>query len=179
MDEETGEAPLRDGEQVVLGGIITGKTLKTTKSGQTMAFITLEDMTGSVEVLIFPKDYEKYRHELVEEERVLVSGRVSLGADDANGKLVLSKLIAFRDVPKEVWIQFENRDAFDRKIAEVKDILRQYDGQDHAVVFLRDTRQYKRLPDDLMTNAEEGAAHALRLVLGRDNVAVIGTKVKW
>ena len=179
MDEETGEAPLRDGEQVVLGGIITGKTLKTTKSGQTMAFITLEDMTGSVEVLIFPKDYEKYRHELVEEERVLVSGRVSLGADDANGKLVLSKLIAFRDVPKEVWIQFENRDAFDRKIAEVKDILRQYDGQDHAVVFLRDTRQYKRLSDDLMTNTEEGAAHALRLVLGRDNVAVIGTKVKW
>ena len=179
MDEETGEAHVRDGETQVLGGIITGKTLKSTKSGQTMAFITLEDMTGSVEVLIFPKDYEKYRHELVEEERVLVMGRVSLGADDANGKLVLSRLIAFRDVPKELWIQFENKDAYDRKIAEVKDILRQYDGHDRPVVFLRDTRQYRRLPDDLMTGADEGAQHALGLVLGKENVAVVGTKVRW
>ena len=179
MDEESGEAHVRDGETQILGGIITGKTLKTTKSGQTMAFITLEDMTGSVEVLIFPKDYEKYRHELVEEERVLVQGRVSLGADDANGKLVMSRMIAFRDVPKEVWVQFENREDYDSKIAEVKDILRQYDGNDRAVMFLRDTRQYLRLPDDFRTNAEDGASHALGLVLGKENVAVIGTKVKW
>ncbi len=179
MDEESGEAHVKDGETVVLGGIITAKTLKTTKSGQTMAFITLEDMTGSVEVLIFPKDYEKYRHELMEEERVLVSGRVSLGADDQNGKLVLSRLLSFRDVPKELWLQFENREAYDRKIREVKDVLRQFDGRDRAVVFLKDSRQYQRLPDEFLTSAEEGAFHALGLILGKENVAIVGTRVRW
>ena len=91
----------------------------------------------------------------------------------------MSRMIAFRDVPKEVWVQFENREDYDSKIAEVKDILRQYDGNDRAVMFLKDTRQYLRLPDDFRTNAEDGASHALGLVLGKENVAVIGTKVKW
>ena len=61
INDETGQADrLQDSSDQVIGGILQEKTIKYTKKGQTMAFITLEDLVGSVEVLVFPKLYEQY-----------------------------------------------------------------------------------------------------------------------
>ena len=82
------------GQTVIVGGMITGKTVKTTKHDQLMAFITLEDLLGTVEVIVFPRDYEKYREYLNEDEKIYVRGRVSL-SEDAKGKLICEKVVAF------------------------------------------------------------------------------------
>ena len=94
------DARVYDGQTVIVGGMITGKTVKTTKHDQLMAFITLEDLVGTVEVIVFPRDYEKYREYLNEDEKIYVRGRVSL-SEDAKGKLICERVVAFSQIPKE------------------------------------------------------------------------------
>lgn len=112
MDPETGHAAAKDGSIAVIGGIITSKNLKITKNNQTMAFLTLEDLTGTIEIIVFPKDYENNRSMLEEEKRVFIRGRVTHG-EDAVGKLVCERVIEFSPWPKELWVKFADKAAFD------------------------------------------------------------------
>ncbi|HJB08693.1 MAG TPA: DNA polymerase III subunit alpha, partial [Candidatus Enterocloster faecavium] len=105
VDEETEEAALKDGDRVVVGGMVAGKTVKTTRTNQLMAFVTLEDLVGSVEIVVFPRDYEANRNLFVEDSKLFVRGRVSIG-DDPVGKLVCEQVVPFSEVPRELWIQF-------------------------------------------------------------------------
>lgn len=59
LDEETHKATVADGAMVIIGGMITDKTIKYTRNNQTMAFITIEDLLGSVEVIVFAREYRK------------------------------------------------------------------------------------------------------------------------
>ena len=81
VDEETEKAAVADGVRVTIGGMITNRSVKATKNGQMMAYVTLEDLVGSVEVLVFPRDYEKYRSVLEEDAKVYIQGRTSIGDD--------------------------------------------------------------------------------------------------
>lgn len=71
IDDETGRTKVHDGAKEIVGGMITNKTIKYTKTNKVMAFITLEDLVGSVEVVIFPRDFEKNQMYLNEEAKVL------------------------------------------------------------------------------------------------------------
>ncbi len=64
--DEVGKTIVEDNSNVVIGGMITSKKVKTTKTNQLMAFITVEDLVGTVEVLVFPKIYEKNRQAFTE-----------------------------------------------------------------------------------------------------------------
>jgi len=175
VDEESGEAPVSDGSRVTVGGMVTGKTVKTTKNGQQMAFVNIEDMIGTLEVIVFPKDYEKYKSLLQDEAKVLISGRASIG-DDPVGKLVLERLIPFEQVPREVWLQFETKADYDDRFEAVYRGLSEYDGHDSLVVYLKDTKQYRRLPSSYDINASL-ALDTARAVLGEENVRVLSKKV--
>ena len=93
-DEETGEPKVTDGKEVVIGGILTDKKIKYTKNNKVMAFLTVEDLVGTVEVVVFPRDYEKSQQFLNEEGRVFIQGRVS-AEDDRASKLILEKIRPF------------------------------------------------------------------------------------
>ena len=175
VDEEEGRAKAEDGARVTIGGMIAQKTLKTTKNSQMMAFVTIEDMLGSVEVLVFPKDYERYRHLLEEDEKVLVSGRVSIG-DDPEGKLILESMMPFSEVPKEMWLQFTNRAEYEKKFEAVKKALSGIDGNDTLVVFLKDVKQYKKLGSAFDIRAGEEAVNAAAAVLGEENIRIVPKK---
>ncbi len=99
VDEESGKAVVEDGVRATIGGMITAKTVKLTKNGQQMAFVTLEDMVGSVEVIVFPRDYESKKQLLNEDAKVFISGRTSIG-DDPVGRLICEQVIPFDQVPK-------------------------------------------------------------------------------
>ncbi|MGE5613670.1 MAG: DNA polymerase III subunit alpha [Bacillota bacterium] len=73
---------LQDGMLVTVGGIITGKKTKTTRSNNLMAFITLEDMYGSMEIIVFPADLSKYGALLTEENAVFIDGRISMKEEE-------------------------------------------------------------------------------------------------
>ncbi len=104
LDDETGVSKVQDNSTAVVGGMITGKTIKYTKTNKTMAFLTLEDLVGTVEIVVFPRDYEKNTQFLTMDRKVFVRGRVSC-EDDKPSKLICEKIWPFEDVPQELWVQ--------------------------------------------------------------------------
>ena len=140
-----------------------------------MAFITVEDMLGSVEVLIFPKLYEEYRNILNEDEKVLIQGRVSIG-DDPEGKLVMDSMMTFAEVPKELWLQFRDKADYERHFNEVRRALSDFDGHDTLVIYLSATKQYKKLDSSFDLLACPEAVSAAGAVIGAENVQVLPKK---
>ncbi|WP_303134848.1 DNA polymerase III subunit alpha [uncultured Clostridium sp.] len=172
VDEETGSAVVHDGAYVTIGGMITEKTVKTTRNNKMMAFLTVEDLAGSVEVLVFPKDYEKRRDMLIKDEKVFIRGRASVG-DEPVGKLICEQIIPFSQVPRELWIQYADKDAYLAGEKELLDLLKTSDGNDTVIIYLGRERAKKVLPRNWNVRAGEALVTTLSEMLGEKNVKVV------
>ena len=177
LDEETGKAAVADGARVTIGGMITGKVVKVTKTGQMMAFVTVEDMVGSVEVLVFPRDYESNRGVLTEEAKVFVRGRTSIG-DEPVGKLICEQVIPFDEVPRELWLKFSDKASYDALERQVMDILRSAEGNDTVIIYLEKEHAKKILPANWKISANEATLKGLAEILGEKNVKVVEKGLK-
>ena len=171
LDEETGSTRVQQDARVVIGGMITSKSVKYTKQGKTMAFITVEDLLGSVEVIVFPGSYEKYRDLLEEDEKVFIEGRVSV-EDDKASKLFAEKISRFSDVPRELWVACADMDEYLRVQGELQDLAGQSEGIDELYVFLRDSRQYRRIVSGSGIFISPETVAAFRAFFGERNVTV-------
>ena len=170
--DEDGKTVVEDNSNVVIGGMITSKKVKTTKTNQLMAFITIEDLVGTVEVLVFPKIYEKNRPAFTEENKVFVRGRASIG-DDPVGKLICEEVIPFTDIPNELWLQFENQAFYESHIDDVMAALRDSDGKDRVVMYLKEERKMRRLSENWAVLAGPDLLGRLYRILGEKNVKVV------
>ncbi|MCI8269936.1 MAG: DNA polymerase III subunit alpha [Lachnospiraceae bacterium] len=177
VDEETGRAVLADGAYVTVGGMITNKVIKTTKTGKTMAFVTIEDLVGTVETLVFPRDYERGRSLLIEDSKVFIRGKASIG-DDATGKLILEQVIPFDSLPRELWLQFADKEEYDKKKQQILDILRMEEGQDAVIIYLKKERAKKILPASWRVCANKPMRESLYPLLGENNVKVVEKGLK-
>ena len=172
VDEETEEAVVKDGMKVVIGGLVAGKVVKTTRSNQLMAFITLEDLMGSVEVIVFPKNYEADRDVLTEDSKIFIKGRVSLG-DEPVGKLVCEQVIPFSKVPRQLWLQFEDKEIYQAMDGEILGILKESEGPDSVVIYLKKERAKKILPANWKVEAAGELMETLICKLGEKNVKLV------
>ncbi len=172
INDEDNPPKVTEGQKATIGGIITAKTVKNTKTGKMMAFITVEDVFGAVEVLVFPRDYEKYRSQAVEDNKVFVTGRVSI-SEEENGKLVCESITAFEDVPKVCWIQFANKQAYLDAEKELAGIIASSDGNDLVTVYCREEKQRKVLPKSQTIQAQGETLKLLMDRFGQDNVKVV------
>ncbi len=172
VDEETGLSQLTDGSTAVIGGMLTAKTVKGTKNNQMMAFVTMEDLVGTVEVILFPKQYEKYRALLTEDRKLFIRGRVSMG-EEQTGKLICERIVPFEETPKELWIQFEDWNSYKRQEEELKKTVEPWEGTNVLVIFVRATRQYKKMPRNwnIAVNSENLAI--LKEKYGENNIRVV------
>ena len=172
VDEETEEAAVKDGMKAVVGGLVAGKVVKTTRSNQLMAFITLEDLMGSVEVIVFPKNYEADRDILTEDSKIFIKGRVSLG-DEPVGKLVCEQVIPFAKVPRELWLQFEDKEMYQAMEGTILGILKESEGPDRVVIYLKKERAKKILPANWKVEAARELLDTLVCKLGEKNVKLV------
>ena len=172
VDEETEEAAVKDGMKAVVGGLVAGKVVKTTRSNQMMAFITLEDLMGSVEVIVFPKNYEADRDILTEDSKIFIKGRVSLG-DEPVGKLVCEQVIPFAKVPRELWLQFEDKEMYQAMEETILGILKESEGPDRVVIYLKKERAKKILPANWKVEAAGELLDTLVCKLGEKNVKLV------
>ena len=172
INDEDNPPKVTEGQKATIGGIITAKTVKNTKTGKMMAFITVEDVFGAVEVLVFPRDYEKYRSQAFEDNKVFVTGRVSI-SEEENGKLVCESITAFEDVPKVCWIQFANKQAYIDAEQELAGIIASSDGNDLVTVYCREEKQRKVLPKSQTIQAQGETLKLLMDRFGQDNVKVV------
>ena len=136
---------MRDGARAVIGGMITDKTVKHTKTNQMMAFLTLEDLMGTVEVVVFPRDYEKNRQYLEVDSKVFIRGRVS-EEDERASKLICEKVIPFEQKKKELWIQFPDKASYLDEEQIVNGYLADSEGDDEVVIYCAKERAVKRFP---------------------------------
>ena len=172
MDEETGETRVADGAKVTIGGMITEKKIKYTKNEKVMAFLQVEDLVSSVEVIVFPRDYERYGSTVMEDSKVFVRGRVSV-EEDKDAKLVCEQITTFEQMPKKLWIKFPTREAYEAKKDTLFDILREAEGKDHVVIYVENPKAMNPLPANWNVSAQASLVTKLEAAFGEGNIKVV------
>ena len=171
-DEEEGMVNVAPGKDYILGGIASMVNIKLTRNNQRMAFITLEDLVGSVEVIVFPRDFEKYRELIEEGRKYIISGKASLEENDA-AKLIAGKIIPFEELPREVWLQFENKAELERVEDELNKIFEGNKGNARVMLYCREERQVKQVNAIRGISYAETAIDELKQKLGSENVKIV------
>ncbi|MDL2249227.1 DNA polymerase III subunit alpha [Lachnospiraceae bacterium OttesenSCG-928-J05] len=169
-DEETEKTRVVDGAKEIIGGIIAAKTIKYTRNDQIMAFLTLEDLAGTVEVVVFPRDYEKYKEYLEEEMKVFIKGRVS-EEDEKDSKLICEQIIPFDAKVKELWLQFADKTEYLSLNPEVSSLLASARGRVGVGIFLKKERAMKKLTG-MSVNLTQDLVTDLQNLLGEENVRI-------
>ena len=177
LDKETGVAKVHDGAKEIIGGIIATLAIKYTKTNKTMAILTLEDLLGTVEVVVFPRDYEKYKEYLQEENKVFIRGRVS-EEDDAPSKLICESVVPLSQTRKELWLQYADKDTFLAQEQMLYDLIGNSDGRDEVVIYCKKERVVKRLGRNRNVQVETGLLSRLMNYLGDSCVKVIEKNIE-
>lgn len=177
IDEELGTSKAGDGEMAVIGGIITNKTVKYTRNNKVMAFLTIEDLVGTVEVVVFPNDYEKNVQKMEEDSKVFIRGKVQGDADKAS-KLICEKIYSFDDVPKELWIQFETKEDYLTEENEFLKLLSGSRGTDRVIIYVRTPKSIKYLGIEKSVKINETLLGKLYEKYGMDNVKVVEKSIE-
>ena len=175
-DEESGLAVVKDGRNYIVGGLVSNVTVKLTKTNQNMAFVTLEDLYGTVEVILFPRDYQKYRDLLVMDTGVYVRGRASVSEE--NGKLVAETVISMDAVPTEIWIQVENIGCFQEKRDMLYNIIRRAPGDREIIIYSREEKAVKRLPSYENISGEAPVLEELQNLFGEKNIKLVEKSIE-
>lgn len=170
--EETGRSKVRDGSKEIIGGLIVNKTIKYTKNNKVMAFLTIEDLLGTVEVVIFPKDYEKNKLYLEEDSKVFVKGRVS-EEDERASKLICESIVPFREIKKELWIQFPDKTTFLQEEEQLYRMISGSEGNDTVVVYCQAEKAIKRLPANRNIGIDSVILSRLTNYFGEKRVKVV------
>ncbi len=223
-DEETGQVAVEDQSMVIVGGMIAEKSVKYTRNDKVMAFITLEDLVGSVEIVIFPKDYEKYSALLTEDNKIFVKGRVSL-EDEKDGKVLCEQIVTFEEaqsqrdpfrrrfdgsghgrgyggygspgsygsqggygsqgrngtnaqkssggVPAGLWLQFADAAHYQSMQEKLFAAIADSDGSDNVVIYIKNPRSVKVLPQNRCVKADEALKARLGAIFGEENVKIV------
>ncbi|MBE5881883.1 MAG: DNA polymerase III subunit alpha [Lachnospiraceae bacterium] len=171
LDEETNSTKVRDGDEVVIGGILADKKVKYTKNDKMMAFLTIEDLYGSMEVVVFPRDYEKNSDKLIVDSKVFVKGRVQV-EDEKDGKLIGSQIYPFDSVPRRLSIRFADKDTYLAQASKLDAILADSEGNDSVAIICTKERIQKVLPANRNIHIEETLLELLRREFGQDSVSV-------
>ena len=172
LDEEIHAMRVTDGMKTTIGGLITEKKIKYTKNEQVMAFLTLEDLVGTIEVIVFPKTYSKYGSLLAEDGKVFLSGRVA-GEDERDGKLICEEVRAFSDVPRQLWIQFATKEEYETGAQDMMDLMAESEGKDSVIIYIKEPRMKKQLPPNQNVRADKMLLTSLEERFGAENVKLI------
>ncbi len=187
IDDESGQADrLNDQALAVVGGIVEDVTVKYTRNGQTMAFLQIEDLVGSLEVLVFPRVYEKYRSRIGAEERLFVSGRVSL-EDNKPAKLIADRIWRFAETPQGLWLKFPTVDAYALQAQTVSRILlesqklpdaEKASPAERISIYVENPRSVKNLSFAQKMYLPESMIRSLEEKFGAENVSLTPGKMR-
>ncbi|MDE6972706.1 MAG: DNA polymerase III subunit alpha, partial [Lachnospiraceae bacterium] len=172
LDEETGAVRVKDQAVVTIGGMIADKKIKYTKNDKVMSFLQVEDLVGSVEVIVFPRDYEKYSAKLMEENKVFIRGRVSV-EEERDGKLICERITTFDEIPKKLWVRFPTMESYEKVQEELFSLMADSDGRDGVVIYVEDKKVMKTLPPNKNVNADEALLEKLSGRFGKDNIKIV------
>jgi len=167
-EEEMFQPKLQDNQEVVIAGVIATKKIKFTKNNNIMAFVTIEDLYGTVEVIVFPTVYEKYSSIIKEDNPVVVRGKVSL-KEEEEPKILCDEIKPLSQaIVKKLYLNLQDS----TKIEIVKQILRKNPGN-MPVVLKLNSKKLLAANRDLWVNGSKELIKELHAVLGEENVKVV------
>ena len=152
--------------------LFRSKKIKYTKNDKVMAFLQVEDLVGSVEVIVFPRDYERYGNAIMEDGKVFIKGRVSV-EEDKDAKLICEQISTFEQMPKKLWIKFSTREAYEEQKEALFDILREAEGKDNVVIYVENPKAMNPLPANWNVSAQAPLIGRLEAAFGEENVKVV------
>ena len=169
LDDETGEPKVKVDSKATIGGMIMAKSVKPTKTGQLMAYLTIEDLVGTVEVIVFPRTFSTYRNIIEGTDKLFITGRVNANVDE-NAKLICESVVPFEDVPRKLWIRFASEEEYLKKAADLAEELKYSDGKDSIIIYC--TKENKRiaLPQSRNIRITPDILASLRAQYGIKNV---------
>ena len=177
MQEDTDRHLVMHEAKTVVGGMITVVTVKTTKKNQMMAFLTLEDVYGTVEIMVFPRDYEKYRSQFVVDKKVFIVGKVAV-EEDRPAKVILQKIVAFDQLPRQVWFQFTNKDEYEKEKGKLEALLEENPGEAEVVVYCKEERARKSYGNQKKISTQNQVLEKLVEIYKEENVKVVEKSVE-
>ncbi len=169
------EGGIKDGDMIVICAAIASRKNKTTRANAQMAFLTVEDVYGSVECIVFPKVLEQYSPLLQEDNLVAMTCRLSL-REDEEPKLLLQSImpvdvaLASKKEPQRLYIQLETRN--DENLKLVEESLAPYQGDMEVRLFFADTKKMAAVPRRLYFNGTQNALSDLKNIFGDENVRI-------
>lgn len=171
IDDETDRPKVADGSNAIIGGMVVSKTVKTTRNNSMMAFVTLEDLFGNVEVILFPRDFEKQKNMIETDRKIFVRGKVTVEEEKA-AKLICQDIIPFDSILQEVWIRYPNLDAFQKDELSLYAILNEYDGNDCVIIYCEAEKCIKKLPKSRTVKADQDLIRCLITKYSEENVRI-------
>ncbi len=171
------QVKIKDNQHVIVGGLIAEKKVTFTRNNKAMAYITIEDLTGTVEVIIFPRDYEKYQRYLNADEKVFVVGHASV-EDDKDGKIICERIVPFDETGCDLWFQFGTMEEYKEKEHVLMDILRDSDGNDEVVIYVANPKAIKRLGKNYTVGVNDELLQTLHAFMGEKNVKVVEKSIE-
>ena len=172
---EDNTAGLVDGQSVKYGGMITAKSVKYTKAeSKPFCFLTVEDMYGAVEVVVFNKMYEKFGAKLTTDQVIIVQGKVSV-REDEDSKIIANDMLLYDDIPQEptaktLWVKVPKSRPVPPN--HITDILSAYRG-DTQVMIYNEAQNRKLLANRAYwVNISDDLIRALEGLLGSGTVKV-------
>lgn len=163
---------IKDGDRVVIGGLIAEVNKKVTRNNDMMAFIRLEDMYGGIEVIVFPKVFKNYKNLLEEDSVVIISGRVSI-REEEQPKLLCENIQPLIKLSNEkVYVLIENETLRKEAFEKMKTALQNHKGNQPVYICTKKERQKFRLDREFWINADEDILNYLAMEFGEQNVKV-------
>lgn len=177
IQEDTNEPKVADNQKVVIGGMLSEKTVKNTKTGKQMAFLTIEDLVGTVEVIVFPRDYELNRNLLEEDRKLFIIGKATV-REEEKGKVICEKIIPFDKIPRECWVKFADKAAYEAAAEKLNEVIRQSDGNDTVVIYCEKEKAVKYMPKSMSVEADREFTAKLSALFSEENVRVVEKSIE-
>jgi len=164
---------LQDNDRVILGGILASVNQKVTRNNSIMAFLKLEDLTGTIEVIVFPKTLDKVKELCVTDSLVIVKGRLSLKEDEPP-KLICESIEPLEKMnTSKVYLRVEDTIAAKELNKNLRELLiKEYLGDTPIYIFASREKQKFRVPRDRWVSLESDVIGLLKETLGEENVKI-------
>lgn len=163
---------LQDGDKVIIGGIISSVNKKVTKNNDMMAFINLEDLYASVEVIVFPRTFEKYKSLMEEDEIVIIKGRVTI-REEEQPKILCEDIKPLLKINSEkIYILVENEVMVKDALKKIKQNLTIYRGNTPVYLCTKEPRKMYAVDKGLWLSEEIDVMEILRNIFGQDNIKI-------
>ena len=160
-------------EDKVVGGIITEVTQKVTRNNQIMAFIKIEDLSATIEVIVFPKTLDRVRNLITADAFVIIKGRVSMKEDEAV-KIICETMEPLEKVDSsKVYVRVDNLDMARATKPKLMEICNEYAGNTPLYVFTANDRKNYRMPRNMWVNLSSDIFVELEKVFGEGNVKIV------